>query len=101
MKRKRQSKEDTYNLLRELWKRSKLFLTPQAAPSHRGAMTQHDTQTERGILPPLMQESSTGMTPVEMATVNHRRLIITVYFGGLAVCLNINKIQSRECNKLM
>ena len=28
-------------------------------------------------------------------------VIITVYFGGLAVCLNINKIQSRECNRLM
>jgi hypothetical protein len=28
-------------------------------------------------------------------------IIITVYFGGLAVSLNINKIQSRECNRLL
>jgi hypothetical protein len=27
-------------------------------------------------------------------------IIMTVYFGGLAVSLNINKIQSRECNRL-
>ena len=29
------------------------------------------------------------------------KIIIAVYFGGLALCLNINKMQSRECKVLL